>query len=105
MTDINTGFNIVDMNDSEPNKPKQEKKFITVPSQNTDWKCGKTKKGEKTLYRKYNGSYVNIGFFKSKHVYVTYNNSFIKDHNLKYVDDLQIQNDVDEMLKTLVILE
>lgn len=83
-----------------------KKKVITVYPKNTEWKEGKTKKGEKTLYRRYNNKPVNIGFFKNGHVWISYNNEFIKDHNLKYVNDEQIQKDVDNLLtSTLVIIQ
>jgi hypothetical protein len=112
MSLVNEGYEIIDMKKKEHTEklevkvsPKTGKKYITVSPKNTEWKEGKTKKGDRTLYRKHNHKFVNIGFFKSGHVYITYDGQFVKDHRLKYENDQQIKNDVDNLLATLFVID
>jgi hypothetical protein len=92
-------YNIVDM-EKKDEQPK--KKFIKIPQKNTPWKEKKTKKGGRMFYRKYEDKYINIGFFKSGHIWLTYDGVFVKDHNLKYTNDEQLKNDTDNMLDLIV---
>lgn len=98
---MNEGFEIINMDKPE----KKDKEYIIVNNTNKQanekqcWKETKTKKGQRTLFRTYNGKFINIGFLKNNHIWLLYDGKFIKNHNLHYVNDEQIQTDVDKLFE------
>ncbi len=71
---------------------------------NTQWKEKKSQKGNNYFYRRAGGRWINVGRYKTGHVYVTVDSKQVKDHNIHYTNDDQLKKDVDIMLETLVII-
>ena len=71
---------------------------------NTTWKERTSKKGNNYFYRKHNGRWVNVGRYKTGHVYVTVDSKYVENHDIHFTNNKQLLEDVDKMLETLVII-
>lgn len=100
MTEINNNFEIVNMD-------KKKVATVTLKPKTPIVKWGErtSSKGQQVFFRKWNNKYVNLGRFKNGHVYLSYDNKLVKDHNLKYENDEQLKEDANKVLETLVIIE
>jgi hypothetical protein len=71
---------------------------------NTVWKERVSKKGNTIFFRKHNTRWINVGKYKSGHVFVSVDNRLVENHDIHYTTNEQLKEDVDNMLDTLVII-